>query len=144
MFAAPSPVSIAYAGATMSTIPETLKYTAEHEWIRQEGDVVVIGITHHAQDQLGDVVFVELPEVGRVLSAGKAFGVVESVKAVSDLYAPVDGEVVEINTALIDKPETVNADPYGEAWMMKVKPTSSLASLLDAAGYETLLKSIAK
>lgn len=130
----------------MSHIPSDLKYTAEHEWVRVEGDVVVVGITDHAQDALGDVVFVELPEVGRQLSAGKAFGVVESVKAVSDLYAPLDGEVVEVNADVVGKPEQINKAPYEAAWMLKVKPKNpaDLGALLDAAAYGKLLASIAK
>lgn len=130
----------------MSNIPSDLKYTAEHEWVRVEGDVVVVGITDHAQDALGDVVFVELPEVGRQLSAGKAFGVVESVKAVSDLYAPLDGEVVAVNAEVVGKPEQINKEPYGAAWMLKVKPKNAadVAALLDAAAYGKLLASIAK
>ncbi len=130
----------------MSNIPSDLKYTAEHEWVRVEGDVVVVGITDHAQDALGDVVFVELPEVGRQLSAGKAFGVVESVKAVSDLYAPLDGEVVDVNADVVGKPEQINKEPYGAAWMLKVKPKNAadVAALLDAAAYGKLLASIAK
>lgn len=130
----------------MSTIPADLKYTAEHEWVRVEGDVVVVGITDHAQDALGDVVFVELPEVGRQLHKGKAFGVVESVKAVSDLYAPLDGEVVEVNADVVGKPEQLNSAPYGAAWMLKVKPKSAadVAALLDAAAYGALLATIAK
>jgi glycine cleavage system H protein len=130
----------------VSNIPSDLKYTAEHEWVRVEGDVVVVGITDHAQDALGDVVFVELPEVGRQLSAGKAFGVVESVKAVSDLYAPLDGEVVDVNADVVGKPEQINKEPYGAAWMLKVKPKNAadVAALLDAAAYGKLLASIAK
>ena len=131
----------------MSKIPAELKYTAEHEWVRNEGNgVVVIGITDHAQEALGDVVFVELPEVGRQLSRGKAFGVVESVKAVSDLYAPLDGEVVEVNTAVVNAPEQVNGAPYEAAWMLKVrvKNAGDVDGLLDAAGYTALLGSIAK
>ena len=131
----------------MSKIPADLKYTAEHEWVLPEGNgIVVIGITDHAQEALGDVVFVELPEIGRQLVRGKAFGVVESVKAVSDLYAPLDGEVVEVNAALVSTPEQVNAEPYGAAWMLKVRPKSSgdVDGLLDAAGYTALLASIAK
>jgi len=130
----------------VSNIPSDLKYTAEHEWVRVEGDVVVVGITDHAQDALGDVVFVELPEVGRQLSAGKAFGVVESVKAVSDLYAPLDGEVVAVNAEVVGKPEQINKEPYGAAWMLKVKPKNAadVAALLDAAAYGKLLASIAK
>jgi glycine cleavage system H protein len=128
------------------SIPADLKYTAEHEWVRVEGDVVVVGVTHHAQDALGDVVFVELPEVGRALSAGKAFGVVESVKAVSDLFAPLDGEVVAVNAEVVQKPELINKDCYGTAWMLKVKPksASAVSALLDAAAYAAHLATIAK
>jgi glycine cleavage system H protein len=130
----------------MSNIPADLKYTEEHEWIRKEGDVFVVGITDHAQGSLGDVVFLELPETGRQLLRGKAFGVVESVKAVSDLYAPVDGEVVAVNSELVNTPEQVNQDPYGAAWMLKVKPSSpgDWSTLLDAAGYTALLARISK
>ncbi|MBM4283078.1 MAG: glycine cleavage system protein GcvH [Deltaproteobacteria bacterium] len=130
----------------MSNVPADLKYTEEHEWVRTEGDVVVVGITDHAQGSLGDVVFLDLPEVGRQLTRGKAFGVVESVKAVSDLYAPVDGEVVAVNSELVNAPEQVNKEPYGAAWMLKVKPKSAadVAGLLDAAGYAALLAKIAK
>jgi glycine cleavage system H protein len=130
----------------MSSIPATLKYTEEHEWVRPEGDLIVVGITDHAQGSLGDVVFLDLPEVGRALARGKAFGVVESVKAVSDLYAPVDGEVVAVNVDLVNAPEQVNKDPYGAAWMLKVKPKNAadVAALLDAAGYGALLAKIAK
>jgi glycine cleavage system H protein len=130
----------------VSNIPSDLKYTAEHEWVRVEGDVVVVGITDHAQDALGDVVFVELPEAGRQLVKGKAFGVVESVKAVSDLYAPLDGEVVEVNADVVATPETINKAPYGAAWMLKVKPKSAtdVAGLMDATGYGALLATIAK
>lgn len=130
----------------MSNVPATLKYTEEHEWVRDEGAVVVVGITDHAQAALGDVVFLDLPEVGRQLSRGKAFGVVESVKAVSDLYAPIDGEVVEVNAALVNAPEQVNKDCYGAAWMLKVKAKNAadVAGLLDAAGYQALLAKIAK
>lgn len=130
----------------MSNVPAELKYTAEHEWVRVEGDLIVVGITDHAQDALGDVVFVELPEVGRALHKGKAFGVVESVKAVSDLYAPIDGDVVEVNAAVVAAPEQLNKQPYGAAWMLKVRPKNAadVAGLLDAAGYSALLASIAK
>ncbi len=131
----------------MSKIPAELKYTAEHEWVRAESNgVVVIGITDHAQEALGDVVFIELPEVGRQLVRGKAFGVVESVKAVSDLYAPLDGEVVEVNTAVVNAPEQVNSEPYGAAWMLKIRVQNAgdVDGLLDAAGYTALLGSIAK
>jgi glycine cleavage system H protein len=123
-------------------IPNELRYTDEHEWARQDGDLIVIGITDHAQAQLGDVVFLELPEVGSTLEKGKALGVVESVKAVSDLYAPLTGEVVEINDSLIDSPEGVNLDPYGEAWMIKIRPEDPAAwsTLMDATAYAELLK----
>ncbi len=122
----------------MSNIPAELKYISSHEWIRDEGDgTVSVGITDHAQDQLGDVVFVELPEVGSVLSASDDLGVVESVKAASDIYAPVSGEVVEVNSQLEEAPETVNADPYGDGWFVKIKLSDAdeLAGLLDADGY---------
>ena len=122
----------------MSNIPEGLKYSKEHEWVKVDGDVVIIGITDHAQSQLGDVVFLELPEVGRTLEPEEAFGVVESVKAVSDLYAPLAGEVVEINEALVDSPEKVNDSPYDDAWMVKLKlsDASALDALMDAAAYQ--------
>jgi glycine cleavage system H protein len=130
----------------MSKVPDDLKYTAEHEWIRAEGDVFVVGITDHAQSALGDVVFLDLPEVGRALSKGKAFGVVESVKAVSDLYAPLDGVVVEVNGALVNSPEQVNRDPYGAAWLLKMRASrpDDAATLLAADGYTALLQKIAK
>lgn len=122
----------------MSNIPNELKYVASHEWIREEGEgVVTIGITEHAQDLLGDVVLVELPDVGDEVSAGDDAGVVESVKAASDVYAPLSGEVVEINEALEDSPELVNSDPYGDGWFFKLKLTdpAELDDLLDADGY---------
>jgi glycine cleavage system H protein len=121
------------------SVPEGLSYTKEHEWLRQEGDVVVVGITDHAQDQLGDVVFVELPEVGTQIKEGDTFGTVESVKAVSDLYAPVTGEVTQINEGLEDTPESVNTDAYGEGWMIKVKVAGETEGLLSAADYQALL-----
>lgn len=124
-------------------IPADLLYTDEHEWVRLEGDIAVVGITDYAQHELGDVVYVELPEVGTTVEQGKPFGVVESVKAASDLYAPVSGEVVEINTALEDAPELVNNDPYGEGWMIKVRPTDwegEKANLLDAEAYRRLIE----
>lgn len=129
----------------MSNVPAGLRYTEEHEWVKAEGGVIVVGITDHAQSSLGDVVFLELPDPGKKLTKGKAFGVVESVKAVSDLYAPLDGEVVEVNKDLIASPEGVNKDAYG-AWMLKVKPTnaSDVDTLLDAAAYTALLAKIAK
>ncbi|MFP3855274.1 MAG: glycine cleavage system protein GcvH [Anaerolineales bacterium] len=120
-------------------IPEDLKYTENDEWIRVEGDTGVIGITDYAQDQLSDVVFVEvLEDVGAQLEQGDPFGAVESVKAAADLYMPVSGEITEINEALADVPEQVNTDPYGEAWMIKIKISDpgELDSLMDASAYE--------
>jgi glycine cleavage system H protein len=125
----------------MANVPRDLKYTREHEWAKQEGDRVRVGITAYAQEQLGDVVFVELPKVGTKVTASKNFGVVESVKAVSDLFAPVSGEVVEVNAELGQKPETVNQDPYGKGWMLVVKPSSKgeWDQLLTAQQYEEFL-----
>ncbi len=120
----------------MSENPRDLKYSKEHEWLRQEGNTGVVGITLFAQDQLGDVVFVELPEVGRVLKAGEQFGVVESVKTVSDLYSPANGKVIAVNETLADKPEVVNSDPYGEGWMVKLEIESVDPGLMDAAAYD--------
>jgi glycine cleavage system H protein len=119
--------------------PSELRYTNDHEWVRLAGDAAEVGITDYAQQQLGDVVYVELPAVGAVLTAGKAFGTIESVKAVSELFAPLDGAVVEVNAALKDHPERVNAAPH-DTWMvrMRVSPGAG-ASLLDAAAYEALL-----
>ena len=116
--------------------PPDLKYTKDHEWIRMSGDTGQVGITQYAQEQLGDVVFVDLPEVGRTFAQGEQFGSIESVKAVSDLYCPVTGEIVEVNAALAEKPESVNQDPHG-AWMITLKLTNpdELSRLLDAAGY---------
>lgn len=119
-------------------IPQDLKYTASHEWLRLGGDgIATVGITDHAQEQLGDVVFVELPEVGRKLKAGEECAVVESVKAASDIYAPVAGEIVEVNQSVVDAPESVNADAYA-AWLYRIRPESAadVAALLDAAGYQ--------
>ena len=121
------------------SVPQELQYTKSHEWVRVEDDVVTIGITDHAQEELGDVVFVELPEEGDSLSAGDTFGTIESVKAVSDLYAPVGGEVVEVNGALNDTPEQVNEDPYGEGWILKIR-TSEKADLLSAEEYEKVVE----
>jgi glycine cleavage system H protein len=121
--------------------PPDLKYTKEHEWIRVDGNIGAIGITDFAQQQLGDVVYVELPEVGSTLTAGKVFGTIESVKAVSELFAPVSGEVVEINSSLKDRPDHVNSKPH-ETWMVKVQlgSTDELSSLMDAGGYEQLIQ----
>ena len=121
------------------SVPGDLQYTKSHEWVRTEGDTATIGITDHAQDELGDVVFVELPDEGTTLDAGESFGTVESVKAVSDLYTPVGGEVVEVNSALNDAPEKINEDPYGEGWIVKLR-TSGEAELLSAEGYEKVLQ----
>jgi glycine cleavage system H protein len=121
------------------SVPQDLQYTKSHEWVRQEGDTATIGITDHAQDELGDVVFVELPSEGDTFDAGDSFGTVESVKAVSDLYAPVGGEVVEVNSALEDAPERINEDPYGEGWIVRLR-TSGQADLLSAEEYEKVLE----
>jgi len=125
----------------MSNVPADLKYTKEHEWAKIEGGQARIGITAYAQEQLGDVVFVELPKVGAKVSGAKTFGVVESVKAVSDLYAPLSGEVVEVNGELTKKPETVNTDPYGQGWMIVVKLSNPAEAdgLLSAEAYQQLI-----
>ncbi|BCB62396.1 MULTISPECIES: glycine cleavage system protein GcvH [Halomonadaceae] len=125
----------------MSNLPANLRYAASHEWVLDNQDgTVTVGITDHAQEALGDVVFVELPEVGQALNKGKEFGVIESVKAASDLYSPVDGEVVEVNEALEDAPETVNDAPYEGGWIMKVRVTDqALEGLLDADAYQATL-----
>lgn len=121
-------------------VPSDLRYTKDHEWIRVAGDEATIGITDYAAEQLGDIVFVELPDAGRTLEPGAPFGVVESVKAVSDLYAPVAGEVIEPNAALAGEPELVNREPYGAGWMLRVRvaDAAGLDDLLDAAAYERL------
>jgi glycine cleavage system H protein len=119
-------------------IPEDLLYTKSHEWVRIEGDTATIGITDHAQEELGDVVFVELPDEGATFDAGESFGTVESVKAVSDLYTPVGGEIVEVNSALEDAPENINEDPYGEGWIVKLR-TSDEADLLSPEEYEKVV-----
>lgn len=130
----------------MASYPTDLRYTREHEWAKVEGGRARIGITHYAQDQLGDVVFVELPKKGRQLRQMEAFGVVESVKAVSDLYCPVSGEVVEVNSALEQKPELINQDPYGQGWMIvvKVRNAKELDALMTAQQYTTYLERGAK
>jgi glycine cleavage system H protein len=121
------------------SIPDDLQYTKSHEWVRMEEDTATIGITDHAQDELGDVVFVELPEVGASIGAGDSFGTVESVKAVSDLYTPVGGEIVEVNSSLEDAPEKINDDPYGEGWIVKLR-TSEEADLLSPEEYEKVVE----
>jgi len=122
--------------------PSDLKYHKEHEWVRVEGDVAVIGISHFAQDQLGEVVYVDLPSEGDEVTADETFGEIESVKSVSELYSPVTGEIVEVNSALDDAPETVNEDPYGEGWMIKVKmaDSSEIDVLLSAEDYEAFIE----
>jgi glycine cleavage system H protein len=126
----------------MSTTPANLKFLKSHEWVRAESDgTAIIGISDHAQEALGDLVFVEAPEVGRVLKAGEACAVVESVKAASDVYSPVSGEVLEINGALAATPELINQDPYGAGWIAKVRLSDAgeLAKLIDAPGYDQVL-----
>jgi glycine cleavage system H protein len=126
--------------------PQDCRYTRDHEWIRVEGERGRVGITDYAQKQLGDVVFLELPEVGRKVKAGEQFGTVESVKAVSELYSPVGGEVVEVNSALAANPGTINQDPHGAAWMivLKIADPAEVGALLDAAAYDALVASEAK
>jgi glycine cleavage system H protein len=118
-------------------VPEHLRYTKDHEWIRVDGDVAAVGITDHAQEELGDIVFVELPKVGTQFEQSASFGSVESVKAVSDVYSPVAGQVTEINNALAEAPEKVNEDPYGQGWIMKLKLTNpdQVGKLMTAAEY---------
>jgi len=126
--------------------PIELKYSREHEWVRVEDDTAYIGISSYAQDALGDIVFLELPEVGDEFEKGDVLGVVESVKAVSDLYAPVTGEIVQVNEPLVDSPETINDDPYDDGWIVAMKFTDreELDELLDAAAYEKYIKEIAE
>ncbi|MCP5126683.1 MAG: glycine cleavage system protein GcvH [Gammaproteobacteria bacterium] len=122
-----------------STIPSELRYTETHEWVRsQEDGIVTVGITDHAQHLLGDLVFVELPEAGRVVTAAEGCAVVESVKAASDVYSPVDGVIVEVNELLADNPELINEDPYEEGWILRIKTSADLEGLLDAAAYELI------
>ena len=126
----------------MANVPENLHYSKDHEWARVEGDTAVIGITDHAQDQLGDVVYVELPKAGEEFAAHESFGSVESVKAVSEIFTPVSGEVVGANESLADEPEKVNQDPYGDGWMIKIKLKNpgEVDSMLTAAEYEDFTK----
>lgn len=126
--------------------PENLRYTKEHEWIRVEGDRGTIGVTDYAQQQLGDVVFLELPESGRALKPGENFGTVESVKAVSELFCPVAGDVVETNAALVKAPESINSDPYGQGWMIvvKLRDPAEAAALMDAKAYAALVEAEGK
>lgn len=125
----------------MSNIPAELRFAESHEWAKKDGDLIVVGISDHAQEALGDVVFVELPEIGKIFAAGDTAGVVESVKAASDIYSPIAGEVVEVNEALGDAPESLNNSPY-DSWIFKIKPSDAdadLAKLLDAAGYKAAI-----
>ena len=122
------------------TIPADLKYTKEHEWVRIEGDTATFGISDHAQEALGDIVFVELPDIGRTIDAGEAYAVVESVKAVSDVYAPVGGEVIEVNETLEGEPELVNTDPYGAGWIAKIRIGEGQVELLNDDEYTTFLE----
>jgi len=126
--------------------PQQYRYSKDHEWILVEGEVGRVGITDYAQKQLGDVVFLELPEVGRALAAGEQFGTVESVKAVSELYSPLAGEVVKVNEALVGKPEEINKDPHGAAWMIEIRlaDAAAIGGLMDAAAYQALVDSEAK
>jgi glycine cleavage system H protein len=126
----------------MANVPDNLHYSKDHEWVRVENNVAVIGITDHAQEQLGDVVYVELPKPGESFSAHESFGSVESVKAVSEIFTPVSGEIAEVNQSLTDEPEKVNKDPYGDGWMIKVKMSAAgeVDSLLTAAEYEDFTK----
>jgi glycine cleavage system H protein len=121
--------------------PENFRYTKEHEWVAAVGDAGTIGITDHAQQELGDIVYVDLPKVGTHIEQGKSLGSVESVKAVSDVYSPVSGEVTEVNQTLAEKPETLNSDPHGAAWLVKIKLSApaELAALMSAAEYETYI-----
>ena len=126
----------------MSEVPDELRYTKEHEWIRIEGDNVVIGVTDYAQDALTDVVWVELPEIGSVVGSMESFASVESVKSVSEIYAPVSGEILEVNGSLEDSPEQINEDPYGNGWICKmaVSDPAELGDLLDGATYRSLIE----
>ncbi|MCL2625416.1 MAG: glycine cleavage system protein GcvH [Cystobacterineae bacterium] len=124
-------------------IPNNCRYTQDHEWVRADGKLAVVGISFHAQDTLGDVVYVELPPVGAWVSAGKAFGVVESTKAVSELFAPVSGKVLKVNEALVSNPQLVNTEPYEQGWLIEIEMSApeELGVLMDAAAYETFLHS---
>jgi glycine cleavage system H protein len=125
----------------MGDYPNNLKYTKDHEWARKEGAAVVVGVTFHAQEALGDVVYVELPKIGQKITAGQPFGVIESTKAVSELFAPLNGKVVKVNGELGDAPQTVNSDPYGKGWIIEVEPDDSkqFDGLMDAEAYRKLL-----
>ncbi|PID92562.1 MAG: glycine cleavage system protein H [Bacteroidetes bacterium] len=122
-------------------VPDELKYTSEHEWIRVEGDEIIVGVSDFAQGELGDVVFIEIETEGEQLAKGETFGTVEAVKTVSDMYMPVDGEIIAVNPALEDNPELVNSDPFGEGWMVRIRPSdpAQIDELLDAAAYKALI-----
>ncbi len=120
-------------------VPDDLRYSSDHEWIRSDGPQIRVGITDYAQDALGDVVFVDLPDVGTSVTAGESVAEVESTKSVSDIYAPVSGTIVEVNTDLADAPERLNEDPYGEGWLFVLEPSEDTDSLLDAAAYRALI-----
>lgn len=122
------------------SVKSDLFYTKDHEWVEFKGDVATIGISSHAQEQLGDIVFVELPEVGASVKVGDTLGVVESTKAVSDFYSSVDGEVLEVNEAVVDSPEKINSDSYGDGWLVKIKYTAKSPELMDSKSYDTYLK----
>jgi glycine cleavage system H protein len=123
--------------------PAELKYTKDHEWAKANGSIITVGVTDHAQSALGDIVFVELPAIGRVLKAGETFGVVESIKAVSDLYSPIAGKVVEVNSSLSDDPSRINKDPYSDAWLVKLESADSAVSgLMDAASYTKFVETL--
>jgi glycine cleavage system H protein len=126
----------------MAEYPDNLQYTKEHEWARAQGKSVVIGVTYHAQESLGDVVYVELPKVGSTVTAGTSFGVIESTKAVSELFAPISGKVVKVNEELVNSPQTVNQDPYQAGWLIEVEPSEprQLNQLLDSAAYQKTIK----
>jgi glycine cleavage system H protein len=125
----------------MADNPQNLRYTKDHEWARREGKAVAVGVTAHAQESLGDVVYVELPKVGDTVTAGAPFGVVESTKAVSELFAPISGKVTRVNTALSDEPSTINSDPYGAGWIVEIEPSdpAQLDGLMDANAYAELV-----
>ncbi len=130
----------------MSSYPDDRFYSKSHEWIRVDGDTATVGITDHAQKELGDVVFVELPDVGEIFDEGQEFGTIESVKAVSEIFLPIAGEIVEVNKGLVDEPNAVNEDPHGDGWLVKVKVTSdgAVEGLMNAADYEKFVEEEAK
>lgn len=123
----------------MSSVPEQLQYTKDHEWARVEGNVATVGITDHAQHELGDIVFVELPKVGAAVKAGESFGTIEAVKTVAELYAPVNGIVTEVNAALGEDAGVINTDPYGNGWIIRIAVEGDSGELMDAAAYRTLI-----